>query len=158
MLETQSESSLSSQSSEEKQPAAKTPIAPKKTTTPFPKSYRVFSKHKVMNNSSSEDTESCIDGKPCSEMQFKVLSYNVLADSYHQIRKMKKICASFPNRFPRIKKELQTSAADLLLLQEVDHQDLYLTFLGDKMGYEVSHVQRRQERDSVLIAFKPEKF
>ena len=79
----------------------------------------------------------------------------MLADSYQQFRKFKKVCANFANRFPRIKKELMTSDADLVLLQEVDHQELYLPFLEQRLGYQVSHVVRRKERDSVIVAYKP---
>ena len=76
-----------------------------------------------------------MEGRTGNELQIKVLDYNILADSYHQIKRMRKLCARFEHRFPRIKKELLTSNADLLLLQEVDHQDLYFPFLQERMGY-----------------------
>ena len=50
--------------------------------------------------------QGCEEGRTTNDLQFKVLSYNVLADSYFQIRRMKKVCATFTNRFPRIKREL----------------------------------------------------
>ena len=58
------------------------------------------------------------------------------------MRKVRKKSVSFPNRFPRIKKELAASDADIVFLQEVDHQDLYLPFLVEKLGLEVAHVLR----------------
>ena len=43
----------------------------------------VFSKHKVMKKTTQNCKELCVEGNSASEMQIKVLNYNVLADSYH---------------------------------------------------------------------------
>lgn len=89
---------------------------PKRYSTKY-----VFKKHKVMGKQTQNCKELCVEGRTKGPMQFKVLNYNVLADSYHQIRKIKKLCAMFPNRFPKVQKEIKLSNADLVLLQEVDH-------------------------------------
>lgn len=55
-----------------------------------------------------------------STSQFKVLSYNLLADSLVNFRKDMKLCFSFDNRYPKIKAELLHSNADVVVLQECD--------------------------------------
>lgn len=61
------------------------------------KTSSILTKHRVIGPASQNCKEVLVEGRTVNEMQFKVLDYNVLADSYHQIRKLKKLCASFPN-------------------------------------------------------------
>ena len=60
---------------------------PVKEKAPIRKSNRPLVKHRAVGSSiCSEDKEECEsmeEGKTSNDMQFKVLDYNVLADSYH---------------------------------------------------------------------------
>jgi mRNA deadenylase 3'-5' endonuclease subunit Ccr4 len=86
------------------------------------------------------------------------MCYNVLADFYHSIRKIKKLCSEFAYRFPQIKKEIADADCDILLLQEVDHfESHYKPFLS-RTGYAIRRVQKRSQRDSIVIGFKPKVF
>jgi len=67
---------------------------------------------------------------------FKVVHYNVLADFYQSIRKVRKTCADFAIRFPKLKHEIAYSDADIILLQEVDQfENCYKPLLEKELGY-----------------------
>lgn len=86
------------------------------------------------------------------------MSYNVLADFYHSMRKVKKLCSEFNYRFPQLKKEIREAECDILLLQEVDHWESHYKPFLTGIGYALRRVQKRHHRDSIVIGFRATMF
>ena len=75
--------------------------------------------------------------------QFKVLSYNVLADSLTQIKSTKKICQHRDIRFPLLRAEIIQAEADIICLQECDHYDDFYKPMLEESGYQINQVVKK---------------
>jgi len=81
--------------------------------------------------------------KAPQDNQFKVLSYNVLADSLTQIKSTKKICQHRDIRFPLLRAEIIQAASDIICLQECDHYDDFYKPMLQESGYQINQVVKK---------------
>ncbi len=123
----------------------------------------------VENNKKFRRSLKTSDNHIQSSMNVRVVTWNVLADSYSKaVRKCSKINDVQPEmfesilnwsaRFQKITQCIDATNADILCLQEVDHfKDSFLVYCAS-IGYGAVYVQRPQKDDGCLIIYNRLKY
>jgi mRNA deadenylase 3'-5' endonuclease subunit Ccr4 len=92
--------------------------------------------------------------------QIRVLQYNVLADCYTtgvNAQHLNQTNLGWQERWPKLRREIEQSPADLIFLCEVDHlHDCWAPLLSAQGFAYVT--ASRLDRDFVLIAYRKSKF
>jgi mRNA deadenylase 3'-5' endonuclease subunit Ccr4 len=86
--------------------------------------------------------------------EIKVLSYNMLADIYtdeSHAAHLNMTYIDFKRRSELIRKEISTANPDIICLQELDHEEVYLDYL-QRLGYKFV-TESRRGKDAVLIGW-----
>jgi mRNA deadenylase, exonuclease subunit and related nucleases len=98
--------------------------------------------------------------KSTSNIQFSVLSYNVLADGYSGLfaSDAGSTYIDFKYRSPIVIEEIRRFNADIILLQEIDHYDDFYQPKLTELGYELIQGKRKNKIDSAVVGYKKDTF